>query len=99
MRQSQDQETIMEHVAQRQIDTLLAKYSESHLHPVNEVVHFICVPAIVFSLLGLIWSAHPLAALGMALASLAYYCMLSLPFAAGMLLMSAVMLWVLSILP
>lgn len=89
----------MEHVAQRQIDALLAKYSESHLNPANEVIHFICIPAIVFSLLGLIWAAHPLAAIGVTVASLFYYFMLSMPFALGMLLISAAMLWLLSLLP
>ena len=37
---------------QRPIDRLLAYYSESHLHPLNEAIHCICVPAIVFALLG-----------------------------------------------
>ena len=44
---------------QRPIDRLLAYYSESHLHPLNEAIHCICVPAIVFALLGMVWSLHP----------------------------------------
>lgn len=83
----------------RPIDVLLAKYSESHLNHTNEIIHFVCVPAIVFSLLGLIWSLQPMAALGVVLLSLAYYVRLSIPFAAGMLVMSLVMLGVLSVLP
>jgi uncharacterized membrane protein YGL010W len=83
----------------RPIDVLLAKYSESHLNHTNEVIHFVCVPAIVFSLLGLIWSLQPMAALGVVLLSLAYYVRLSIPFAAGMLVMSLLMLGVLSVLP
>ena len=83
----------------RPIDVLLAKYSESHLNHTNEIIHFVCVPAIVFSLLGLIWSLQPLAALGVVLLSLAYYVRLSIPFAAGMLVMSLLMLGVLSVLP
>ncbi|MGH8808417.1 MAG: DUF962 domain-containing protein, partial [Noviherbaspirillum sp.] len=89
----------MEHLAQRQIDTLLSKYAESHLNPTNEVIHFICIPAIVFSFLGMIWALHPLAALAVVLLSLAYYFRLSVPFAFGMLLMSGGMLWILSRLP
>lgn len=89
----------MEAVAQRQVDALLAKYSESHLNHTNEVIHFICIPAIVFSFLGLIWAAHPLAALVVSLVCLAYYFRLSIPFAFGMLLMSGAMLWILSLLP
>ena len=83
----------------RAIDTLLAQYSESHLHPANEVIHFICVPIIVFTLLGLLWCLHPLVALAMVAASMWYYFKLSRPFAWGMLLMSAAMLAILAALP
>ena len=83
----------------RTIDTLLAQYSESHLHPTNEVIHFVCVPVIVFTLLGLLWSLHPLVALGFSVASMWYYFKLSRPFALGMLLMAAVMLAILAALP
>lgn len=85
--------------ATRQIDTLLAKYTESHLNPTNEIIHFVCVPVIVFTLLGLLWSLHPFVAVAVVLASLAYYFTLSPPFAIGMLLMSALMLGLLSLLP
>ena len=84
---------------QRPIDRLLADYSESHLHPLNEAIHCICVPAIVFALLGMVWSLHPWAAVLVSLASLAYYLWLSRPFALGMLLMSLAMLWGLSAIP
>ena len=83
----------------RTIDLLLAQYSESHLHPANELIHFICVPVIVFTLLGLLWAIHPLLAVAATLASLCYYARLSMPFALGMLLMAAVMLAVLAALP
>lgn len=83
----------------RPIDVLLAKYSESHLNHTNEIIHFVCVPAIVFALLGMIWCIHPFVALGVTLLSLAYYVQLSIPLAAGMLLMSLAMLGVLSVMP
>lgn len=89
----------MEHVADRKIDTLLTTYGESHRNQANEVIHFVCIPAIVFSFLGMLWALHPLAALAVTLVSLAYYFRLSLPFAFGMLLMSGAMLWLLSVLP
>ena len=84
---------------QRPIDRFIARYSESHLHPLNEAIHCICVPAIVFALLGMVWSLHPWAAVLVSLASLAYYLWLSRPFALGMLLMSLAMLWGLSAIP
>jgi uncharacterized membrane protein YGL010W len=83
----------------RDVHTLLAQYSESHLNPTNELIHCVCVPLIVFSLLGLIWAAHPLLALAVVAASLVYYFRLSRNFGLGMLLMSALMLAVLAALP
>ena len=89
----------MEQVSQRQVHTLLAKYAESHLNPTNELIHFICVPAIVLSVLGLVWAVHPLLALAAVLISLIYYRRLSGPLAFGMVLLSCLMLWMLSMLP
>lgn len=83
----------------RTIDVLLEQYSASHLHPTNEWIHIVCVPTIVFTLLGLLWAVHPLLAAGVVVASLAYYFKLSRPFALGMLLMSGSMLTILAILP
>ncbi|WP_256004185.1 MULTISPECIES: Mpo1 family 2-hydroxy fatty acid dioxygenase [Pedobacter] len=42
--------------AKREIDRLFEQYSESHQNHTNELLHWICVPLIVFSLLGLVWS-------------------------------------------
>lgn len=83
----------------RTIDTLLAQYGESHRNHVNEWVHIVCVPLIVFSLLGLLWSVHPSVALLGNILALYYYYKLSRPFAAGMLLMLAAMLGLLMLMP
>jgi uncharacterized membrane protein YGL010W len=40
----------------RPVDEYFAKYSESHQNSTNELIHWICVPLIVFSLFGLIWA-------------------------------------------
>ena len=93
------QETAMPQDAQRPVDRLISIYAESHRNPTNEVIHFICVPVIVFSFLGLIWALHPLAAVAVMLLSLVYYFRLSVSFGVGMLLMSGAMLWVLTVLP
>src|SRR5689334_25197183 len=83
----------------RHIDSLLAQYSESHRNPTNELIHFVCVPVIVFTLLGILWSIHPAIAVIACMAALVYYFKLSRPFAFGMLLMSALMLAVLALMP
>lgn len=83
----------------RSIDTLLAIYGESHRHPVNEAIHCVCVPVIVFTLLGILWAIHPVVALLVAAAALRYYFRLSRPFFYGMLAMTAVMLGLLALMP
>lgn len=40
----------------RKIDSLLEEYGSSHQNSTNKMIHWICVPAIMFSLLGLLWS-------------------------------------------
>lgn len=83
----------------RTIDSLLAQYRESHRNPTNELIHFVCVPVIVFSLLGLLWSIHPVVALAVSGAAMWYYFKLSPPFAVGMLAMTVLMLALLSVMP
>ncbi|MDB5005979.1 MAG: hypothetical protein JWP45_372 [Mucilaginibacter sp.] len=40
----------------RPVDIYFDKYAESHKNPNNKLIHWICVPLIVFSLFGLLWS-------------------------------------------
>ncbi len=40
----------------RAIDKLLNEYGESHQHSTNKTIHWICIPIIMFSLVGLLWS-------------------------------------------
>ena len=37
----------------------LENYAESHRHPVNQIVHMICVPVIFFATVGLGWGISP----------------------------------------
>ena len=83
----------------RVVDELLNKYAESHQNRVNELIHFVCVPAIMWTVLGLIWAIHPIAALVSALLALGYYISLSIPFAIGMSMMAAAMLGILYLMP
>lgn len=39
----------------RTLGQFLEAYGESHRNPINQWVHFVCVPAIFFSSLGLLW--------------------------------------------
>jgi uncharacterized membrane protein YGL010W len=40
----------------RPVDVYFDKYAESHQNKINKAIHWICVPLIVFSLLGLMWA-------------------------------------------
>jgi uncharacterized membrane protein YGL010W len=44
------------YMAMRKIDQLLSEYGESHQNETNKAIHWICVPAIFFSIVGLIAS-------------------------------------------
>jgi uncharacterized membrane protein YGL010W len=85
----------------RTLSNWLDEYGESHRNPVNERLHFICVPAIVLSVIGLLsslpvprmWGGLPWldwATLITALALL-YYVSLSWALAAGVLACFAAM--------
>jgi uncharacterized membrane protein YGL010W len=82
----------------RKIDLLLAEYGESHQNGINKTIHWICVPLIFFSVIGLIASipAYPLQVLlgdfnpyanwatVVFILTIAYYLSLSVPLAIGM---------------
>ena len=78
----------------RRIDQLLARYGESRTKPANELIHYIAIPLIVFSLLGVLHWVHPYLALGVAAASIVYYARLSNAFMIAMTLFAAVCLYV-----
>jgi uncharacterized membrane protein YGL010W len=63
--------------APRKVDQLLAHYAESHRDPRNERIHFVAIPLIMVSLLGLLSSIHPWVAYAFVLASMVYYARLS----------------------
>lgn len=76
----------------RKVDQLLAHYEESHRNPRNELIHFVAIPLIMLSLVGLLYAAHPWAAYLFILSSLVYYARLSAVFLASMAVLSAIAL-------
>ncbi len=86
----------------RNLDAYFATYAESHENRLNKLIHWICVPLIVFSLLGLVWSIPfpQISALGKAqryvnwatfliIFAVIYYFRLSVPLALTMLVVIA----------
>jgi uncharacterized membrane protein YGL010W len=87
----------------RSVGDWLGEYGASHQNPTNELLHWICVPPIVLSVMGLLWSVpvpHLFAALSpwlnwaslAAAAALIYYVLLSPALAAGVLVAFALLL-------
>jgi len=84
---------------ERKVLLLLNKYGESHRHPHNEIIHFIRVPVIMWTVLALLWVIHPLVAVVGCVIALLYYFSLSVGFALGMCVMAALMFGVLWWMP
>ncbi len=89
----------------RTIESLLDEYGQSHRNPTNKLVHWICVPIIFFSIVGLLYSVKfsgilltPGLPLNLAMVTLLllliYYIRLSPTLAAGMVLFGLVCLFV-----
>mgnify|MGYP001627505742 CR=1 FL=1 len=74
----------------RKVDQLLAHCEESHRDPRNERIHFVAIPLIMLSLLGLLFAIHPWVAYGFVLASMVYYARLSAVFLLAMAVQSAI---------
>lgn len=47
-------------VAGKTLDQWLAEYSLSHQHRINRAIHIVCVPAILFAVVALLWGVHAL---------------------------------------
>ena len=83
----------------KSVDQWFDEYGESHRNPINKLVHWICVPLITFSVLGILWALHPVVAAAVVGMALAFYVLLSWQLALVMALQSLLMLWVLSLMP
>ena len=77
----------------RKVDTLLAHYGDSHQNTSNELIHFVAIPLIVVSLVGLMFAVHPYIAYAFMAASMVYYARLSMVFLVSMAVFSAGVLW------
>ena len=81
----------------RTVNDWLGEYAVSHQNPTNKLLHWICVPAIVLAVMGLLWAAPVPAAVAalvpwlnwalvVAAAAILYYLALSPLLAAGIAL-------------
>lgn len=82
----------------RRVDRLFENYGRYHQDPVNKAIHWVCVPLIVWSVLGIVWAASQWAACAAIAAMIVFYLFLSVPLAFGMLAVVAGMAWALTLL-
>ena len=85
------------------INQWLAEYGESHQNPTNKTVHWICVPLIVWSIIGLLHSIKiPFFNIGniqgsvgivVLLLTFIYYFILSKPLSVGLFIFSALCIY------
>ncbi|TKB57320.1 Mpo1 family 2-hydroxy fatty acid dioxygenase [Ferrimonas aestuarii] len=80
------------------VEQWFEEYGASHKNPTNKKVHWICVPLITFSVVGMLWALSPLLTMGLMVAAILFYLRLSLPLAIGMALILTLMLWLASTL-
>jgi uncharacterized membrane protein YGL010W len=76
----------------RKIDQLIAHYGSSHMHPTNELIHFLAIPLIMLSLCGLMFALHPWVAYAFIAASMVYYARLSGVFFVSMVIWSVLII-------
>ena len=77
----------------KSIDQWFAEYGESHRNATNKAIHWICVPLITYTLLGLLWALSPYALLVFSIVALVFYLTLSMVMSLVMLLAVILMAW------
>ncbi|EMI65054.1 Mpo1 family 2-hydroxy fatty acid dioxygenase [Leptospira noguchii] len=92
----------------KSVETWLDEYGESHQNPINKNIHWICVPSIYFTVIGLLW-AIPVPSVFLSvpylnfatialLLALVFYIRLSTTLAFGMLILSSLMMYLIVLL-
>ncbi|WP_017393150.1 DUF962 domain-containing protein [Acinetobacter nosocomialis] len=75
------------------------EYSESHQNPTNKKIHWVCVPAILFSIIGIIAHFSALLTALLIVLTLIFYARLDLVLAVAMAALLVVMAWLIYALP
>ena len=75
-----------DHAGLRCVDQLITHYGESHQNPRNEPIHFIAIPLIMLSLVGMLFALHPFVAYAFVVASMVLWSALTVAvvFAMGL---------------
>ncbi|SEL23588.1 Mpo1 family 2-hydroxy fatty acid dioxygenase [Acinetobacter sp. DSM 11652] len=77
----------------------LDEYSDSHQNPTNKTLHWICVPTILFSIIGILAHFSALLTTLLLVLTLIFYARLDLVLSVAMAALLLVMSWLIIILP
>lgn len=83
----------------RTLQQWLDEYSESHRNMTNKRIHWLCVPAILFSLVGISWKLSTVLTIVLLALTLLFYARLSLPLLMAMSVLLLLMVLLVSWLP
>ena len=75
------------------------EYSESHQNKTNKIIHWACVPAILFSIIGILAQFSAMLTALILVLTLVFYARLALVLAVAMAALILVMAWLIVILP
>lgn len=83
----------------KNIEAWMDEYAESHQNTTNKKIHWVCVPAILFSIIGILAHFSALLTALLLVLSLIFYARLDLVLAVAMSALILVMAWLIFILP
>jgi uncharacterized membrane protein YGL010W len=81
------------------LNTWLAEYGESHQNQTNKRIHWLCVPAILFSLVGISWHISTVLTIVLLALMLLFFVRLSKPLFLALGLLLLLMLTLVAALP
>lgn len=81
------------------LQTWLAEYGESHQNQTNKRIHWLCVPAILFSLVGISWQISTVLTIVLLALMLLFFVRLSKPLFLSLGLLLLLMLALVAVLP
>lgn len=93
----------------RTAEQWLAEYGESHQNPTNKLIHWICVPLIVLSVLGMLWDVPYPSFLTtgspwfnwatlVVVGALVFYFRISVNLGLGMIVVSSILLYIIRVM-
>lgn len=81
------------------VETWFNEYNESHQNATNKLIHWVCVPAILFSIIGILMHFSALLTAALIIASLVFYARMDVLLAIAMAALMSAMLALIVVLP